>query len=145
MVNTIPYTYQRKVQWGEADPARIAYTARFFDYALEAIDSWTEDCFGYNWFTMNTELGMGSPMVHVELDFSGVLVPGDVVTISVRVHNMSRSTITFDVEGIRADGSPSFTGRLVSCMIDPEKRKSIEIPADFRSKVSDYMAACDKT
>ncbi|MDH3689055.1 MAG: hypothetical protein OEU36_06190 [Gammaproteobacteria bacterium] len=142
MGNKTPYSVRRMVQWSDSDAARIAYTGRYFDFALEAIDGWNREVLGYDWYKLNTHLEMGAPMVRVEMDFTAVLVPGDWVTTTVRVGNLGRSTIHFEVEGVRDDGVSSFAAKLISSMIDPSKTKSIAIPEDFRERINAYRAAC---
>jgi acyl-CoA thioesterase FadM len=38
-----PFIHRRRVKWGESDPARIAYTARFLDFAMDAIEAFLQD------------------------------------------------------------------------------------------------------
>lgn len=54
-----PYVYRRRVRWGDSDAARIAYTVRFFDYAMEAIEGWFDDVLGSDWYISNTQHGLG--------------------------------------------------------------------------------------
>jgi acyl-CoA thioesterase FadM len=36
---TEPFVHRRRILWGETDAARIAYTARFLDFAMEAAEA----------------------------------------------------------------------------------------------------------
>ena len=44
--SSLPYRYTRRIQWGDADPALMAYTSRFLDFAMDAADSWFRDVVG---------------------------------------------------------------------------------------------------
>lgn len=93
-----PYVYRRRVRWGDSDAARIAYTVRFFDYAMEAIEGWFDDVLGSDWYISNTQHGLGSPFVHVEMDIQAPLRPREMVNVKVLVADTGRSTIRFRVE-----------------------------------------------
>ena len=36
----VPFVHRRVPTWGETDGARIVYTVRFVDYAMDAIEAW---------------------------------------------------------------------------------------------------------
>ena len=38
-----PFIHRRVITWSDTDPAGIAYTGRFSDFALQAIDAWCID------------------------------------------------------------------------------------------------------
>ena len=60
------FLWERRVSFGDCDPARIAYTGRLPEFVLDAIDAfWEAHLEGDNWFRMNVDLGMGMPFVHL--------------------------------------------------------------------------------
>ena len=62
--------HRRRVLRGETDAARIAYTARFLDFAMEATEAWFRDRLGAGWYELNFDHGIGTPFVHASLDLS---------------------------------------------------------------------------
>src|SRR3989304_1747723 len=44
-----PFTYRRRVAFGDCDPARIYYAPRAVDYAVEAVEAWHESVLGVSW------------------------------------------------------------------------------------------------
>lgn len=138
----IPFVHRRVVNWGDTDAARIVYTGRFLDFALEAIEDWFRTVVGYGWYEMNVDLGVGTPFVKADIDFKAPLTPRDELRTTVLVERAGRSSMTFNVEGEREDGVRSFTGRLVCCAVATGEMKPVEIPADWRERIDRYVAAC---
>jgi 4-hydroxybenzoyl-CoA thioesterase len=69
------FTHTIRVGWGDCDPARIAYTGRLPAFALEAIDAWWEHHLGGGWYQMELDHGIGTPFVHMSLDFRAPVTP----------------------------------------------------------------------
>lgn len=135
------FVYKRKVQWGDCDPAAIVYTPRFLDYALEAIDAWMGTVLGADWFVMNTQMGIGGPMVHVALDFQSPARAGDVIALDVRLEKATRSALTFVVQGKVGAKRRIYTARCVSVIIDRKRFKSMPLPPTFRRRIDAYLGA----
>src|SRR3546814_801661 len=63
-----PYIHHRTIRFGETDAATIVYTARFFDYALDAIDAWYADVLTVSLYSLNVEHNVSCPFVHASID-----------------------------------------------------------------------------
>lgn len=138
----VPFVHRRVINWGDTDAARIVYTGRFLDFALEAIEDWFRTVVGYGWYEMNMDLGIGTPFVKADIDFKAPLTPRDGLATTVLVERAGRASIAFNVAGERDDGVCSFTGRLVCCAIAAGEMKPVEIPADWRARIEHYTACC---
>ena len=136
-----PYCYPRRIQWGDADPALMAYTVRFLDFAMDAADSWFRDVVGTDWYRLNTEHGLGAPAVHVDMDFGAPLRPGDVLELTILVEHLGTSSLALRFEG-RVGGQSIYAGKLVHAFMDRETMRSTPIPALFREPIERYAAAC---
>lgn len=136
-----PFIYRRRVRWGEADAARIAYTGKFPHFAMEALDDFFLEVLGENWYLNTVERNRGNPFVHLSLDFMSPLTPEDTVQIAVWIEKLGRSAITFWVEG-HVPGAKSFTGRFVTVCVRYPENKSIDIPEDVRARAEAYQKAC---
>ena len=139
----VPLIYRRRVRWGDSDPARIAYTVRFVDYAMEAIEEWFIAVLDIDWYRLNVN-GSGAPVVHLEFDFVSPLVSGDIVLVEVLIEEIGGSTITFSFTGYSNTlEQKSFSGKIVSCIIDStgERAKAKAIPKDYRARIEQYVAA----
>jgi YbgC/YbaW family acyl-CoA thioester hydrolase len=138
----VPYVHKRVPKWSETDGAQIVYTARFVDYALDAIEGWFRDVLRVDWFLMNTQLDMGTPFVKIDMDIKSPLTPHDELEVRVLVGRLGRSSFTFDVVGIRNGSQISFESEFVCSMVRKSTMRSISIPDDLRQRAQDYMSAC---
>ena len=137
-----PFVHRRVINWGDTDAARIVYTGRFLDFALEAIEDWFRAVVGCGWYEMNMDLGIGTPFVKAGIDFKAPLTPRDGLRTTVLVERAGRASITFNVIGERDDGVRSFTGTLVCCVVAAGEMKPMEIPAPWRERIDHYTARC---
>jgi len=134
------FVHRRKIIWADSDPARIAYTGRFPNFALEAIEAWCADRLGLDWFRMHQTLGGGTPFVHMSMDFRASLRPGDELLTSVALRRAGRSSLEFSVIGRLADGTLSFEGKFVCAFVDDATHRSAPIPEQFRAAVMHELA-----
>jgi 4-hydroxybenzoyl-CoA thioesterase len=140
-----PFVHARRIKWGESDPARIAYTARFLDFAMDAIEAFLQDRIGAGFYELNVDHGSGTPFVHVEIDFKSPLTPRDTLETEVRLVRLGGSSLTYAVTG-RVGERVSFTGRMVSAFVATEgvAMRPIPVPPAFRALLqpdADFAAA----
>lgn len=141
VVSRAPLVFRRRIGWADTDAARIAYTVRFFEFAMAGIEAWFREVWGMDWFTMHLERSEGSPFVHVEMDIAAPLVPGDILDTTVRVEKLGTASIGFHVQGRRQDDTLCFTARFVCVTVTMDPMRSAAIPADKRRIIEAYMAA----
>ncbi len=130
-----PFDHTRTITWGDADPAGIAYTGRFPNFALDAIEAWFAARLGIDWYRMHRELGGGTPFVHMDMDFRMSLRPGDVLRTEVRLRRAGRSSLEFFVRGLVSD-QVSFEGRFVCAFVDDATQKSRPAPESLREGIA---------
>lgn len=129
-----PFVHERRVRWGESDPARIAYTARFLDFSMDAIEAFLQDRLGAGFYELNLDHGLGTPFVHVEIDFRSPLTPRDTLATEVRLARLGGGSLTFAVIG-RVGDRVSFTGKMICACVEvsgPEMRP-VRVPERFRT------------
>jgi 4-hydroxybenzoyl-CoA thioesterase len=144
VVRLVPFTFRRRVAWGDSDTARIVYTARFLDFVMDACDAWWQAVTGYDWHALNVQLERGGPAVHVDMDFARAIRPGDELDCVVRLAKLGTSSVALAIAGETADG-PCFSANLVSAFIDTTRMKSTPLPPGFRSRIEHYRQACEAT
>lgn len=137
-----PYVHHRVIHWGDTDTAQIVYTVRFLDYVMEAVEGWFRSVVGLDWYAMNVDLHIGTPVVNVNIDFKAPLTPKYDLRLTVLVERAGRASIAFNVLGDRDDGVRSFDARLVICAVDTRQLKTTAIPADWRARIDDYVERC---
>lgn len=133
-----PFVHQITVRWADCDPAKIAYTGRIPQFALEAIDCWWEQCIGLDWFKMNVDRDIGTPFVHLSVDFRSPVTPREKLDCAVSLIKLGESSVRFKVIGSQA-GRLCFEGEFVEVFVAAQAHKKIEIPADFRAKLELFV------
>jgi len=129
-----PFIHARRIRWGESDPARIVYTARYLDFAMDAIEAFFTDRLGASFYEFNMDHGIGTPFVHVELDFRSPMTPRDTSMTEVRLGRLGGSSLSFAVAG-RVAERLCYEGRLVCAFVDTTgpQMKPIPVPPAFRT------------
>jgi len=131
------------VRFGDTDAARIVYTVRFFDFAMDALDAWFAEVLEHDWYTLNTECGVSCPFVSSGLDFKAPMRPGEEASIAIRVARLGRSSLQFRITGSRPDGVVSFDGLWTLVFVDPESSHSMPIPPLLYSRIQAYQRVCE--
>lgn len=131
MTPTEAFTHTRRITWGETDAARIGYTARFLDFAMEAVERWFQERLGTGWYEMNVDEGIGTPFVHVRMDFRSPVTPRDTLTSTVRLARLGGSSLRFAVVG-RVGERLVYEAELVCAFVDTARMKPIPAPDRYR-------------
>ena len=137
-----PFSYRRRVLWGDCDPENVIYTPRAFDYLMEALEAWSIEVIGLRWIQYREVLKLGTPTVHTECDYLSVLRAGMVVDLTVRIERLGNSSMTFAVSMTGLDGTPHMRFKHTTCFITLNDFKAAPVPAEVRAKIEAYQAAC---
>jgi len=141
VVRAVPFTFRRRIAWGDSDTGRIVYTGRFLDFVMDAADAWWQVLTGHDWHRMTVEHGHGLPAVHVDMDFTRVIEPGEELDCVVTVVRLGTSSFSLAVSGETANGQ-CFTATLVQAYMNTARRKAVPLPEHLRKLVEDYQQAC---
>ncbi|WP_420569286.1 acyl-CoA thioesterase [Thalassovita sp.] len=107
------FVHEIRVTWGDCDPAKIAYTARLPWFALDAINAWWEEHLGGDgWFQMELDRDVGTPFVHMSLDFMSPVTPRHRLKCQVDPVKLGETSIAFRVIA-RQNGIECFVGKFV--------------------------------
>ncbi len=139
---TAPFMLKRRIAWGDCDPARIYYTPRAVDCAVEAIEAWYEAVLGLSWVDLAERYALDAPFVQVDCDYRRPLVAGQIANLQVWVTEVGHSTVTFVVVGEDGDGILCFLARLVGGFVEQSNNASMPIPTQFRQSIENYQAQC---
>ena len=135
------FIHEIRVTWGDCDPAKIAYTGRLPAMALDAINAWWEEHLGGDgWFQMELDRNVGTPFVHLSLDFRSPVTPRHRLRCEVWPQALGDKSITFRVDACQ-DGVLCFEGTFVCVFIIADQFKSQVVPADIRAFVEPLIRA----
>jgi len=126
------FVHEIRVGWGDCDPARIAYTGRLPDFALRAIEAWWEHHLGGGWYHLELDRNIGTPFVHLSLDFRAPVTPRHPLICEVAPVRLGDTSVRFRVRG-RQDGTLCFEGHFVSVFSKVGVLETIPMPAEVRA------------
>jgi 4-hydroxybenzoyl-CoA thioesterase len=133
------YLHTIDVRWSDCDPARIAYTGRIPCFALEAIDAWWVDKVGRDWYRLNVDCKVGTPFVHLRMDFRAPVTPRHPLLCEVALTKLGRRSVTFRVVG-RQNGEICFEGDFVSVFVIADEFTPISAPSEIVAKIGGLVA-----
>ncbi len=120
-----PFVHTIRIGWADCDPALIAYTGRIPYFALESIDAWWEAHTDCGWYQLNLDHNVGTPFVHMSVDFKSPITPRNKLDCEVTLLKIGNTSIRFQVKGLQ-NGVLCFEGQfvcvfVVSKIMKPEK------------------------
>jgi len=148
MTKFTPYVHKRRILFGDTDAAGIVYTSRFPDYCMQASEHWFRECLEIDWYDININGGMGTPVVHMELDFMASLIGGDELNVEVTVENFGNATVTLAFLGykntaVSGRDNPCFSARFIYCFFSKKVNGSMAIPQRQRELLERYKRNCN--
>ncbi len=129
------FEHEITVGWADCDPAAIAFTGRIPYFALEAIDAFWRQVVGADWYALNLDRNIGTPFVHLSLDFSAPVTPRHRLICAVEVLGLGNTSITFRVTGRQA-GTTCWIGRFTSVFVVSDAMKPRQPPAEIRARLA---------
>jgi len=132
------YQHEIRVTWGDCDPARIVYTARIPWFALDAINAWWEERLGDGWFQLELDRGVGTPFVHMSLDFRAPVTPRHRLICHVWPARLGATSIDFRVDGVQ-DGVTCFEGRFTCVFVEARAFAKCHPPPEIRDLVEAHL------
>jgi 4-hydroxybenzoyl-CoA thioesterase len=128
-----PFVYRRAVVWADTDAARIVYTGRFPNFALEAIEALLRARLDTDWYRLNLDEGLGTPFVNLSLDFAHPVTPRDELDIEVTVARVGTSSVTFSVVGrLVSNRIEAFRASATKVFVDGKTNRPTPIPEKYR-------------
>ncbi|WP_299773422.1 thioesterase family protein [uncultured Tateyamaria sp.] len=130
-----------RVTWGDCDPAKIAYTGRMPWFALDAINAWWEAHLGGDgWYQLELDRNIGTPFVHMSMDFRSPVTPRHRLICSVWPSRLGEKSVTFRVDG-HQNGVLCFEGTFTCVFVVADQFKSCSAPPELRAVIAPHI--CD--
>jgi YbgC/YbaW family acyl-CoA thioester hydrolase len=85
-----------RVRWGDCDPAGIAYTAHFFDWFHQAMESWFDTVLQHPYADLILKQRVGFPTVHTEADFRLPCRLGEELVVELELGELGKSSFRLD-------------------------------------------------
>jgi 4-hydroxybenzoyl-CoA thioesterase len=104
--------------------------------SLQAIEAWWEHHTGLDWFRINFDRDVGTPFVHMKLDFRSPVTPRHALECEVVLKRLGSRSVTHIVNG-RQNGVLCFEGEFVAVFVDAPTMKPRAPPADILAAIRD--------
>ena len=132
------FVFSSRVRFVDTDASgRIHYTAmlKHFEYA-------EQEFFRFLGFTYKEPhgLGYGFPRVHVECDYTAFVAYDDLLSITVTVERIGRTSFTLAFDAA-VEGKPVARGKIVIVCVDVATRQSRPFPPEFLGLLNQGKAA----
>jgi 4-hydroxybenzoyl-CoA thioesterase len=138
----LPFVHPIRVRWGDCDPAAIAYTPNIPAWALEAIEAWWEHHAGIDWYHINIDRDLGTPFVHMSLDFRAPVTPRHMLECEVVLKRLGSRAVTHRVCG-RQNGVLCFEGEFVAVFVHSKAMVPRTPPADILAAIQSVVSEAD--
>lgn len=132
------FEHEIRVTWGDCDPAKIVYTGRLPWFALDAINAWWEHHLGDDWYRMELDRNMGTPFVHMSLNFRSPVTPRHRLKLNVWPTKLGETSIGFRVEAFQ-DSVLCFDGDFVNVFTIADAFKKTTPPQEIREIVTPLL------
>jgi 4-hydroxybenzoyl-CoA thioesterase len=131
-----PFTFRRRVRFGDCDPGGVLYTPRIGYIVVEAILDFLSSRLGGSAERRFFELGVLPPARALSVEFLRFMAWDDELEIAVTVKEVRTHSFTFSVAG-SVEGEKAFAAEMTQVCISPETRRPVELPAELRRALSE--------
>ena len=133
-------SYESKilVRFADCDPAQMVFYPRYLTMFNDVVEDWFRDELKLPFSYYHFEQQHGLPTVHVEVDFVAPSRLGDMLTASLSVNKIGKSSIGLDIVLRGPDGSDRVRGKVVLVVTDLRSSRAVPIPDDLRAKIVEF-------
>jgi 4-hydroxybenzoyl-CoA thioesterase len=132
------HRYDVTIRFSHCDPAGIVYFPRFLSIFNDAVEDWFTRGLGIDYAHLLLVERLGLPVVHVECDFRHPCRMGEVLTVTLGVERIGRSSLALRYEG-SVSGEQRMTARTVQVHTSLATHRPIAISDDWRSRMQAYL------
>ncbi|HQY27930.1 MAG TPA: thioesterase family protein [Burkholderiaceae bacterium] len=126
------------IRFHHCDPAGIVFYPQYFILFHELVEDWFNHGLQHNYAELVYRQRLGLPMVRVECDFLSPSKIGEMLTLSLGVRRIGRSSLGLAVEGV-AGGVPRVRAALTVVLADVDGLRSVAFPAELRAGIERYL------
>jgi 4-hydroxybenzoyl-CoA thioesterase len=126
------------VRFADCDPAQMVFYPRYLVMFNDLVEDWFREGLKLPFSYYHFEQQHGLPTVHLEVDFVAPGRLGEVLTATLAVDKVGKSSIALDILLRGPDGSDRVRGKVVLVVTDLRSSRAIAIPDDLRAKILQY-------
>jgi 4-hydroxybenzoyl-CoA thioesterase len=141
--STSPRVYRKDipVRFGDCDAAGIVFYPRYMEMFNNLVEDWCREELNFSFTEIVTRRRWGVPTVRLEVDFAAPSVFGEVLTASLSLLALGRTSMTLAISLRGPDGAPRVNGKVVLVLIDRRVTRAIPIPDEVRARMAAFQVA----
>jgi len=134
-----PETFSRpvKIRFAHCDPAGIVFFPQYLVLTNGLVEDWFNEALHIDYAHMISVRRVGLPIVKLDCTFSKPSRMGEVVTLSLALLHVGRSSLRIEITG-RAQEETRFVASQVLVTTSLESGAAIDIPADIRTALAPF-------
>ena len=133
------YRTRVKVRFAHCDPAGIIFYPRYFEILNGVIEDWFDGELGYSFNQLLTNLGVGTPMVDVQSEFSKPFRLDDMLDIELILGALGTASATVNVT-TKIEGIVHIRSHGVLVCSKRDLSGSVPWPLDIVDKMKTFLA-----
>ena len=133
------FTTTRTVRFCDCDPAGIVFYPQYMVMLNTLAEVWFDEALHIPYAQLIGERRTGLPTVRLEVDFTAVSRHGEVLTQTVEIEKLGRSSMTLAVEFRGAADQLRMRARQVLVCTSLNTHKAIPLPDDVRAALLPYV------
>ncbi len=129
------WTFERRVRWGECDPAGVVYTPRFSDFVTEAHLAFFEYLFDATPYDLLSPKHLALPAKALNLEFKQSLWPDECFSIEVSIAEIRTRTYDLGMSARSNARGELFTASFTLICLDRDIKKAVALPDFIRNRL----------
>ncbi|MFK7957547.1 MAG: acyl-CoA thioesterase [Lysobacterales bacterium] len=126
------FVQNRRVLFGECDPAGVLYTPRICEYIIEGALKFVSDCLGQPFERYMFARNLTLPARNFTVDFLRPLTWDDEIEIRAGLKEIRTHAYTVQVTAMDQQ-QVAFSGTVTQACVDSEAKKLAKLPAEFKA------------
>jgi 4-hydroxybenzoyl-CoA thioesterase len=135
---TRQFRTERTIRFAHCDTSGVVYFVRLYEFIDAAVEDWFAQALELPFETLQVQRRIGTPIVSNSCEFYKPLRLGERLALELSVRKLGRSSIEFEITG-KVSGEARFQARHKIAMMSLDTYRSIEIPAEVRARVGEYL------
>jgi 4-hydroxybenzoyl-CoA thioesterase len=136
------FSAQRTVRFSDCDPAGIVFFPQYLVMLNGLVEQWFDEGLRVPYADLVGRRRTGLPTVRLEVDFTAVSRHGDELTLSTRVLQFGRSSLTL-LSSFHGGDTLRLRARQVLVCTSLEDHRPQALPADVRTALIPYLTQDD--
>ncbi|MEJ6000193.1 acyl-CoA thioesterase [Paucibacter soli] len=138
------YQRQELVRFGHCDPAGIVFYPRYFEMLNACVEDWFTQGLGIDYAELLGPRRVGMPTVQLNTEFKRVSRMGDLLTQTVTIRKLGRTSLTLDIRFAGAGGDERVAFHQVLVCTSLHSHLPQTFPDDLRAALELCLASAPK-